>query len=297
MAEGFGIIDGPACDVKKRVTLLMGNDLLLKDTSAREMHQTKPLVLGTLWPPPFLQEDAEDDCWSNDSSYETSEYDDEELSCCVKCRQRCKLTRKRRIWFTSICCILASLGILTLFVIPHGRSSYNERIIWFMGNWSQLGFRFRTICKFKQYNNGIFPSESAGAGRRANGRARSPDFLYLYHHEGVILELVNQHGLHERFVELQFNRYGLASFGSQRANVRDTMPWGWTNPDCKYVCGLVNEEKSNPALLGTRLAEVGSVHYNVLTNNCIEFSGMLWDFLDPQAADCGVPRWLNGTLT
>merc|ERR1712187_626247 len=175
-------------------------------------------------------------------------------------------------------CFSSSI-LLGLFVVPWGKTPANDALDFLLRNST---VRLSRSCKYKQYNNGFWPLI---IGKQSNGDPRSPDLFWLYHHEGIVVEFVQTGvGVGAQFVELEFSRHGLhytviPSSGCSPP-IRDLMQWD--NSGCRFWCGVLPEERSDPKRFAAEIDKVRWRHYNGFTFNCLEFSDGLWSYLSPE---------------
>jgi len=190
------------------------------------------------------------------------------------------------VWLLMFLIISPTAILLWMFLAPWGHTASNEVLLRHLQNFSAGGMYFTSICKFKQYCNGIWPSgfASMDVGRQSDGQIRSPDLFNLYHHEGIILELVAPSGVHSHFLELEYGVYGLLSHISDLGVIRDIMPWD--GPGCDFWCGAVPPENADPLRIEAKLEELRGRHYNGFTFNCLEFSELIWSVFAPVAQGC-----------
>lgn len=190
-----------------------------------------------------------------------------------------------------VCCFALPMFVFSI-IFGWGESAHSAQLRAELEAMAQEGAWFASICRYQQYNNApdIFGRHGLHLFRsQSNGhKARSPNFFYLYHHQGMVLELVRPDGWPYRFLELDFSERGLEPYWKNETPPRyhDIIPWA---DACLLWCAPILRSHGAPQRLIAHLETARDMYYNWLFFNCGGFVTYIWNAFEPSDPSCGPP--------
>lgn len=129
----------------------------------------------------------------------------------------------------------------------------------------QRNCTFNNVCLFKDWT--YFVESSLGS---------------VINHQGVVLEVVNASGMTEKFLQLEYG--GRGTYWQMNTAPAPDPHYGIVTPEkvsrikCRYRCSVISPSQRDPKHLLWLLEKYRNVSYNIMHNNCLIFSEMVYQF-------------------
>lgn len=180
-------------------------------------------------------------------------------------------------------CLVLLAGCTAYFMIlffmvwlPWGRPPYNTRLQEDLEEFAAAGIRFKRVCWFKQNNACRLPFWCHDN--------IADDVAGWYHHEGILIEMVNGDGYPAGYLMFNYGYYGLKFAVQHTPLMSRILPF---NSTCRYRCGDIPPGNDGPKRLMDQFESERYQPYNGFRFNCFQFAEMIWLHFSPRTERCG----------